>query len=160
MTNLLESSGFSRSNPYYIVQQGKVNALTMMKDNERLDLLKEVAGTRVYEEKKRESQKIIEDADIRKEKVKEVLSYVEERLNELKEEKDELDKYQKLDRKRRCLEYTLYDKQRKTAVAKLKEVSKEVLQSTVGGILIPFSIDRKISSERSRNCKWCARSSH
>lgn len=25
--NLLESAGFSRSNPYYVVQQGKVNKL-------------------------------------------------------------------------------------------------------------------------------------
>lgn len=42
--SLLESAGFSRSNPYYIVQQGKVNALTLMKDEQRLDLLKEVCG--------------------------------------------------------------------------------------------------------------------
>lgn len=44
--NLLESAGFSRSNPYYIVQQGKVAALVAMTDVQRLDLLKEVAGTR------------------------------------------------------------------------------------------------------------------
>jgi structural maintenance of chromosome 3 (chondroitin sulfate proteoglycan 6) len=43
--SLLESAGFSRSNPYYIVQQGKVNALTLMKDEQRLDLLKEVRGS-------------------------------------------------------------------------------------------------------------------
>ena len=42
MSSLLESAGFSRSNPYYIVQQGKVNILTLMKDEQRLDLLKEV----------------------------------------------------------------------------------------------------------------------
>ena len=45
INSLLESAGFSRSNPYYIVQRGKVNALCMMKDEERLALLKEVAGT-------------------------------------------------------------------------------------------------------------------
>ena len=38
--NLLESSGFSRSNPYYIVQQGKINSLAVAKDTERLQLLK------------------------------------------------------------------------------------------------------------------------
>jgi hypothetical protein len=59
---LLESAGFSRSNPYYIVQQGKVNALTMMKDSERLELLKEVAGTRVYDERRDESLKIMKEA--------------------------------------------------------------------------------------------------
>ena len=30
--NLLESAGFSQSNPYYIVPQGRVTALTNMKD--------------------------------------------------------------------------------------------------------------------------------
>ncbi|KAG6415217.1 hypothetical protein SASPL_122622 [Salvia splendens] len=59
--NLLESAGFSRSNPYYVVQQGKIASLTLMKDSERLDLLKEIGGTRVYEERRRESLKIMQD---------------------------------------------------------------------------------------------------
>jgi structural maintenance of chromosome 3 (chondroitin sulfate proteoglycan 6) len=33
-----------------------------MKDSERLDLLKEVAGTRVYEERRQESLKIMQDS--------------------------------------------------------------------------------------------------
>ena len=32
-----------------------------MKDSERLDLLKEIGGTRVYEERRRESLKIMQD---------------------------------------------------------------------------------------------------
>jgi len=60
--NLLESAGFSRSNPYYIVQQGKVNALAIMKDSERLELLKEVAGTHVYDERRTESEKIMQES--------------------------------------------------------------------------------------------------
>ena len=62
MVSLLETAGFSRYNPYYIVQQGKVNALTTMVDSERLKLLKEVAGTLVFEEKKEESLKLKRDA--------------------------------------------------------------------------------------------------
>ncbi|KAI8573366.1 hypothetical protein RHMOL_Rhmol01G0271500 [Rhododendron molle] len=61
VTNLLESAGFSRSNPYYVVQQGKIASLTLMKDSERLDLLKEIGGTRVYEERRRESLKIMQE---------------------------------------------------------------------------------------------------
>jgi len=56
---LLESAGFSRSNPYYIVKQGKVNNLAVMKPEGRLELLKRVAGTLVYDEKKEESLKIV-----------------------------------------------------------------------------------------------------
>jgi len=113
--SLLESAGFSRSNPYYIVQQGKVNMLTLMKDEQRLDLLKEVAGTKVYEERRAESLQIIQETNHKREKIQEVVAYIDERLNELDDEKEELRAYQQLDKDRRALEYTLYDKELKAA---------------------------------------------
>lgn len=109
--HLLESAGFSRSNPYYIVQQGKVNALAVMKETERLELLKEVAGTKVYEDRRLESLKILQETQSRREKIQEVVSYIEERLHELEEEKEELREYQQLDREQRALEYTMHDKE-------------------------------------------------
>eukprot|EP01134_Creolimax_fragrantissima_P007285 CFRG7285T1 len=121
--NLLESAGFSRSNPYYIVQQGKIQALTVAKDNERLTLLKEVAGTSVYEDRRRESQKIMEETAGRREKIGEVLNYVEERLNELEDEKEELKEYQKTDREKRSLEYTIHDRELKAVVEELEEIA-------------------------------------
>lgn len=59
--SLLESAGFSRSNPYYIVPQGRITHLTNVSDKERLNLLKEVAGTKVYEQKRAESSRIMEE---------------------------------------------------------------------------------------------------
>jgi structural maintenance of chromosome 3 (chondroitin sulfate proteoglycan 6) len=67
ITSLLESAGFSKSNPYYIVQQGKVANLCVMKDKDRLSLLKEIAGTSVYEERRLESLQIILDANSKQE---------------------------------------------------------------------------------------------
>eukprot|EP00697_Spironema_sp_BW2_P008745 gnl/Spiro4/23446_TR11595_c0_g2_i2.p1 gnl/Spiro4/23446_TR11595_c0_g2~~gnl/Spiro4/23446_TR11595_c0_g2_i2.p1 ORF type:complete len:950 (+),score=268.79 gnl/Spiro4/23446_TR11595_c0_g2_i2:1039-3888(+) len=122
--NLLESAGFSRSNPYYIVQQGKINSLTMMKDSERLNLLKEVAGTRVYDEKREESLKIMEDNDARCGQINEVLEYIEQRLGELEDEKEELKHYQELDRERRVVEYALYDHDLQAARTKLAAVEE------------------------------------
>ena len=88
VVSLLESAGFSKSNPYYIVQQGfklilpskkcrkyywivlgKVANLCVLKDKDRLQLLKEVAGTTVYEERRAESVKIMEDTISKQEKV-------------------------------------------------------------------------------------------
>ena len=40
--NLLESAGFSRANPYYIVKQGKINQMATAPDSQRLKLLREV----------------------------------------------------------------------------------------------------------------------
>lgn len=109
--NLLESAGFSRSNPYYIVPQGRVTTLTNMKDPERLSLLKEVAGTQVYEARRVESLKIMTETDNKRSKIDELLEYIRDRLSELEEEKEELKTYQEKDRERRCLEYTIYHRE-------------------------------------------------
>lgn len=114
--NLLESAGFSRSNPYYIVPQGRVTALTNMKDNERLILLKEVAGTQVYEARRTESLKIMTETNNKREKIDELLNYIQERLTELEEEKEELKDYQEKDKERRCLQYTI-DHREQLAIA-------------------------------------------
>ncbi|KAJ3065902.1 Structural maintenance of chromosomes protein 3, partial [Podochytrium sp. JEL0797] len=109
--NLLESAGFSRSNPYYIVPQGRIMALTNAKDAERLQVLKEVAGTRVYENRRQESLKIMEETESKRTKITELLDYIEQRLSELEEEKAELKEFQDLDREKRCLEYTIFHRE-------------------------------------------------
>ncbi|XP_027158386.1 structural maintenance of chromosomes protein 3 [Coffea eugenioides] len=120
--NLLESAGFSRSNPYYVVQQGKIASLTLMKDAERLDLLKEIGGTRVYEERRRESLKIMQETGNKRRQIIQVVQYLDERLRELDEEKEELKKYQQLDKQRKSLEYTIFDKELHDARQKLMEI--------------------------------------
>ena len=105
--NLLESAGFSRSNPYYIVPQGRVTALTNMKDTERLLLLKEVAGTQVYEARRAESLKIMTETDNKRSKIDELMAYIKDRLSELEEEKAELRDYEEKNKERRCLQYTI-----------------------------------------------------
>ena len=140
--NLLESAGFSRSNPYYIVPQGRVTALTNMKDPERLTLLKEVAGTQVYEARRTESLKIMQETMNKRGKINELLVYIQERLAELEEEKEELRDYQEKDKERRCLQYTIdhreqvaianeldnLDEQRQTGVDDTDDSSERFLQ--------------------------------
>ncbi|KAJ5513697.1 RecF/RecN/SMC [Penicillium fimorum] len=122
--NLLESAGFSRSNPYYIVPQGRVTALTNMKDSERLVLLKEVAGTQVYEARRSESLKIMNETNNKRTKIDELLDYINERLAELEEEKDELRSYQEKDKERRCLEYTIYSLEQQEIGKVLNEIEE------------------------------------
>lgn len=123
--NLLESAGFSRSNPYYIVPQGRVTTLTNMKDPERLVLLKEVAGTQVYEARRAESLKIMHETDNKSSKIDELLDYINERLDELEEEKDELKNYQEKDRERRCLEYTIYSREQNEISSALESLEDQ-----------------------------------
>lgn len=123
--SLLEGAGFSKSNPYFIVQQGKVNALCTMSDLERLELLKEVAGTTVYDEKKKESEGKMEENKATMEKIQETLIFMDERLEELRSETEELSQYQALDRERKALAYTLYDKELRKARLTLDDIEQE-----------------------------------
>jgi len=123
--NLLESAGFSRSNPYNIVPQGKVMSLTTMKDEQRLELLKEVAGTRTYSERRTESIGIMEETSARRRKVDEMLEVIEKRLKELDAEKAELAEYQTLDKRRKVAEYTYYDKEQRKAREALQRMDSQ-----------------------------------
>ncbi|XP_013420555.1 structural maintenance of chromosomes protein 3 [Lingula anatina] len=120
--NLLESAGFSRSNPYYIVKQGKINQMATAPDSHRLKLLKEVAGTRVYDERKEESMNLLKETEGKREKIEDLLKYIEERLSTLEEEKEELKAYQKWDKMRRSLEYTIHDHELRDTRKKLEEL--------------------------------------
>ncbi|KAJ7489905.1 structural maintenance of chromosome protein 3 [Mycena galericulata] len=123
--NLLESAGFSKSNPYYIVPQGRITALTNAKDTERLALLKEVAGTKVYEQRRSESLRIMAETDAKRTKINELLEYIESRLTELEEEKEELKEFQDKDKDRRCLEYALYQRELEEVGEALEEIEED-----------------------------------
>ena len=86
-------------------------------------MLKEVAGTKVYEKKRQESMKIMDETDSKREKIVGFLDYIEQRLNELEEEKEELKEYQKSDRERRCLEYALHQRELEDVTATLETVN-------------------------------------
>jgi structural maintenance of chromosome 3 (chondroitin sulfate proteoglycan 6) len=122
--NLLESAGFSRSNPYYIVPQGRVTALTNMKDPDRLLLLKEIAGTQVYEQRRGESIKIMDETKLKKEKIDDLLRIIEERLRELDSETKELKEFQANDREKRCLEYTIYHREQMEINTALEQIEE------------------------------------
>lgn len=120
--NVLESAGFSRSNPYYIVKQGKINQMATAPDSQRLKILREVAGTRIYDERKEESRTLLRETESKLEKIMDLLKYIEERLQTLEGEKEELKEYQKWDKMRRSLEYTIYNQELEDARKKLKEL--------------------------------------
>lgn len=121
--NMLASAGFSTDNPYYIVPQGRVTQITNAKDWDRLQVLKEVAGTKTYEQRRRETVKTMEDTTQKREKIDEMLEDIRGRLEELEQEKEELRAFQDKDRERRCLEYTIYHKEQEAVQERLDELT-------------------------------------
>lgn len=103
----------------------QITALTNAKDHERLALLKEVAGTKVYEQRRAESLRIMAETDAKRTKINELIDYIESRLTELEEEKDELREFQDKDKERRCLEYALYQRELEEVGEALEEIDEE-----------------------------------
>mmetsp|Transcript_43986 Transcript_43986/g.113680 ORF Transcript_43986/g.113680 Transcript_43986/m.113680 type:complete len:1199 (-) Transcript_43986:65-3661(-) len=134
--NLLESCGFTKSNPYYIVQQGKVAELTLMNDSRRLELLKEISGASVYDERRTESERILEDVRARRQKTDEVIEVIASRIKNLEEEQRELVEYQKLEKERRCFEFELTDRDWRTAQDRIDalEVAKHDISTELHGV--------------------------
>lgn len=105
--------------------QGRITALTNAKDQERLHLLKEVAGTKVYEQKRLESNKIMLETTAKRDQIDELLEFIENRLGELEEEKKELEEYQAVDKERRCIEYAIHVADRDNALGHLEVIDQE-----------------------------------
>lgn len=58
-------------------------------------------------------------------KIEESLSYINQRLEELEEEKEEYRIYQKADKERRALEYNIYDKDLQQTLKELDTIEEE-----------------------------------
>jgi len=131
--NMLESAGFTKSNPYYIVKQGKIQELTMMDDVQRLNLIREISGASVFDERRKESERNLNEATQKKEKAAEMLTHIEARLQQLHNEQQDLKNYQLGEKKKRSLEFIMNNKQKEAAEEKLKEVEveKDKLQSAL-----------------------------
>ena len=125
VVNLLESAGFSRANPYYIVQQGKIRDLAVMTDKNRLELLKEVGGTKIYEERRKESLDLIEDAKAKKKEIQDMLTFFEDKVSELEGDKEELVSYLQLDKQRRVVEFCIFDRDLQTTNASLQSIEAQ-----------------------------------
>jgi len=65
----------------------------------------------VYEQRRAESLRIMADTDTRRDKIVGLLEFIENRLTELEEEKEELKEFQDKDKERRCIEYALYQRE-------------------------------------------------
>jgi structural maintenance of chromosome 3 (chondroitin sulfate proteoglycan 6) len=89
-----------------------------------LKILKEVAGSNVYDEKKAESGVILRETDEKRQAVAEVLRAIEQRLVQLELEKEELKEFQKWDKMKRSIEYTVHNKELEQTQNKLNELQR------------------------------------
>ncbi|AJR60107.1 Smc3p [Saccharomyces cerevisiae YJM195] len=111
IVRMLETAGFSMNNPYNIVPQGKIVALTNAKDKERLQLLEDVVGAKSFEVKLKASLKKMEETEQKKIQINKEMGELNSKLSEMEQEREELEKYNELERNRKIYQFTLYDRE-------------------------------------------------
>lgn len=130
--NLLESAGFSKLNPYYIVPQGKITSLTNSKDSERLLLLKEVSGAKLFETKLKESNKEMAASQLKMDRIDESMEKLNEKLTDLQLELESLREYQRLEKEKKIHEFNIFDRELASLNTQTEEYDEkhEALMST------------------------------
>ena len=109
--NLLEGAGFMKSNPYYIIQQGKINQILNCTDEEYFDIFCEAMGTKIYEEKKAESLKLLEENKATRAKIEMQSDEIQVHIDKLYEQCEDLKNYSKIELKRKGIEYFILHEQ-------------------------------------------------
>eukprot|EP01028_Stygiella_incarcerata_P005070 TRINITY_DN217_c2_g1_i5.p1 TRINITY_DN217_c2_g1~~TRINITY_DN217_c2_g1_i5.p1 ORF type:complete len:1257 (+),score=397.27 TRINITY_DN217_c2_g1_i5:553-3771(+) len=87
----------------------------------------EVAGTRVYDSRRAESMKILEETKTKRQRIEEHIAEIGKRIEDLSEERDELEKFHRLDSERSAIEYAIADMRLSEAREKLELVEEERL---------------------------------
>lgn len=100
----------------------QITRITNASDEERLALLKEVAGSRVYEQRRTESMALLRSTEKRADDIGVLLSQIDTKITDLGKEQGELKKFHARDRERRCLEYTVYQRELSDLAEQLEAV--------------------------------------
>ena len=79
----------------------------------------------MYEQRRTESLRIMAETDAKRDKINELLDYIDTRLAELEDEKEELKEFQEKDKERRCLEYAVYQRELEEVGEALEEIEEE-----------------------------------
>jgi structural maintenance of chromosome 3 (chondroitin sulfate proteoglycan 6) len=90
---------------------GKVTEMATASDECRLQVMREVAGTRIYDDRKSEAMKLLAEATQRVEQMDDCLHSLDDRLDSLQNESNDLQRFLKWDKRRRLLEYIIANKE-------------------------------------------------
>ncbi|MBN1275740.1 chromosome segregation protein SMC [Candidatus Woesearchaeota archaeon] len=110
---VLELLSRARIDPdgYNIILQGDIVRLVEMSTNERRKIIEEIAGINIYEEKKEKALRELARVEERLNEADIILTEREVYLKELKEERDQAQKFKDLDEKIKRNKATMLDKQ-------------------------------------------------
>ena len=147
--NILESAGFNKHNPYYIIQQGKVNSLINMTEIELYELFAEVSGTKLYEQKRADSFKLLEESKETKKKIIKQGEDISKHIQKLEQQCSELKNFEKYERERKALEY-FSNSERISEIQVSLDILEENKNKTVSTLEVIYSTEQKIKEKMGR----------
>ncbi|KAM0687709.1 hypothetical protein COBT_001046 [Conglomerata obtusa] len=130
MRGIFESVNLS-DNTLFIIQQGKINQLSMLDDLERYELIKNIAGASVYERDRKQSEELLIESEKSEERIGSIMKSLEERIGHLDKEKKRLLEWEDLEKKKREIEVAIFVKEKKEVEDELRkyEIQDEIENS-------------------------------
>ncbi|XP_056633840.1 structural maintenance of chromosomes protein 2 [Diorhabda sublineata] len=87
------------NNPHFLIMQGKITKVLNMKPPEILAMVEEAAGTRMYEIKRQNAQKLIEKKDAKLQELRAIFNEeIAPKLKKLRQDREQFLEYQQVDR--------------------------------------------------------------
>ncbi|KAF5140409.1 chromosome segregation protein [Vairimorpha ceranae] len=110
LKGFLENGGISSSS-YFIVQQGKIGELINMTDKSRYELIKSISGAQKYEVERDNCLKMLNDAEITKQKYINNLRIIDDKLKNLESDKTKMEICTRLEKEKRRYEIAYLQKE-------------------------------------------------
>ncbi len=139
---------------YSIIGQGKISEIVSNKPESRREIFEEAAGIVKYRSKKAESERKLDAANVNLDRVNDIVSEIEGRIDGLKEDSVKATEYLALREKYKTLEINVTLKNIENVELK-NEYLKDDLQETQSNIQSlkdeKAQIDEEVSQQRNRN---------
>ena len=144
--NILESAGFCKHNPYYIIQQGRINTLINMTEVELYELFADVSGTKLYEQKRADGLKLLEESKETKNKIIKQGEEISKHIQKLELQCGELKDFEKYENERKALEYFI-NSERISEIQVNLDILEERKNQTGSNLEVIYSTEQKIKEK-------------
>ncbi|KAI5189486.1 structural maintenance of chromosome 3 (chondroitin sulfate proteoglycan 6) [Nematocida minor] len=125
MSSLYETAGISKSMPYFVVEQGKIGELAQMNGNARMELIRELAGSAVYEKDKEEIQRVLQESESIEQRIADLVKTIEKRVAAIEQERQRSERKKEVEESKEILVRELYKRELHKIRVKLEDLFTE-----------------------------------
>lgn len=113
-------------NSNFIIQQGQITKIMFLTDQERLEMIKEIAGATIYENDRKKSFEMLNESMRNLEKVKDILKNVNFKIDALKVEKEKLKEFERIENEKRKIEVVIYAREKEKIEKEIENFNDDV----------------------------------